>query len=121
MKPLSMDLRERVVGACEVEGLTQEEAAERFCVSERSVRRLLKLKREAGGVAPRPHAGGFASAVDVAARARIRSLVAAGNDATLEELCRGLREGGGPSVKKSRMGQVLAAMGLPRKKVSPRL
>lgn len=120
MKPLSLDLRERIVRACDEGGQTQAEVAERFAVSGRTVRRLLRLWRAGGGVAPKPHAGGFASSVDAAVREQVRGLVRQQPDATLAELCRRLRDGGGPSVKRSRMCQVLAAMGLPRKKVAAR-
>jgi transposase len=98
------------------EGETREEAAERFGVSVRFVYDMLRLRRETGSLAPRPHAGGAASAVDDAARDKIGGLVKATPDATLAELCRDLSGGGGPSIRKSRMGQVLAAMGLQRKK-----
>jgi transposase len=116
-EPYSQDLRERVVAAVD-EGDTREEAAERLGVSVRFVYDMLRLRRETGSLAPRPHAGGKASAVDETARAKIRGLVAAKPDATLAELCRDLAGGGGggPSIKKSRMGQVLQAMGLKRKK-----
>ena len=58
MRAYSMDLRERVVAACD-EGLdTRAEVAERFSVSESWVRRLLQRRRETGSMAPKRHGGG---------------------------------------------------------------
>lgn len=56
MKPLSLDLRERIVNAL-VDGESVQEVATRFCVSHDSVRRL-QLKHQRGeSLAPQPHLG----------------------------------------------------------------
>lgn len=44
MKPYSMDLRERVVAACDARVGTQEQIAERFGVSDRWIRKLLQRR-----------------------------------------------------------------------------
>ena len=116
MKPLSMDLRERVVAACDAGGQTQREVAERFNVSTSTVRRLLARRAATGSVAPRPHAGGFDSRVDEAARGVLRGLVAEQPDATLEELRGRLADRAGVAVAVTRVSQVLLELGLPRKK-----
>ena len=51
MKAYSLDLRERIVAACD-EGATEEEAALRFGVSEDSVQRYKRRRRETGSLAP---------------------------------------------------------------------
>jgi len=51
-KPLSMDLRERVVAAVEVEGLSRREAARRFGVCVSTAIRWVARVRETGSVAP---------------------------------------------------------------------
>ena len=114
-EPYSIDLRERVVAACD-EGDTRGEVAERFGVSVRFVYGLLRLRRQAGSVAPKPPRGGFPSAVDGPARAVIRELVAQQPDAELRELCGRLAARGGPAISRARMCQVLKGLGLPRKK-----
>ena len=114
-EPYSIDLRERVVAACD-EGETRAEVAERFGVSVRFVYGLLRLRRVSGSVAPKPRRGGFPSAVDGPARQMIRELVAAQPDAELRELCDRLAARGGPRVGPSRMCQVLRELGLPLKK-----
>src|ERR1700752_2330298 len=58
MKAYSMDLRERVVAARDEGVDTREEIAERFGVSVRWIRDLLRRRRETGSIAPRPRGGG---------------------------------------------------------------
>ena len=116
MKPLSMDLRERVVAACDAGDETQAAVAERFSVSGSTVRRLLARRAATGSVAALPHAGGFPSRVDAAARAVLRGLVGEQADATLEELRGRLAARAGVAVTISRVSQVLQELKLPRKK-----
>ena len=86
MRAYSMDLRERVVAACDEGTDTRAEIAERFSVSESWIRRLLQRRRETGTIAPKPHGGGREPAFDPEAAARLRAAVAADPDATLVEL-----------------------------------
>src|SRR5262245_279332 len=55
MKAYSMDLRTRVLAACD-DGMGTAEAAEAFAVSPAWVRRLKQRRRETGEVAPRAQA-----------------------------------------------------------------
>jgi transposase len=77
MKAYSMDLRERVVAACDAGDATREQVAARFAVSVRWVRDLLGRRREAGSIAPRPRGGGRHPAFDEAAAGRLRDAVRA--------------------------------------------
>ena len=51
-KPLSKDLRERVVAAVEVEGLSRHQAARRFGVGVATAVRWVRRWRQTGSVAP---------------------------------------------------------------------
>jgi transposase len=82
MKPYSMDLRERVIGACE-QGEETKQVAKRFGVSPAWVRRLKQHKRERGDIIPRTGGGSRGRKID---RARLAELVAQQPDATLVEL-----------------------------------
>src|SRR3712207_513042 len=86
MKSYSMDLRERVVAACDARDGTRAQIAKRFSVSVSWIRDLLKRRRETGSIAPRPLGGGRKPAFDAAAAARLREAVKDDDDATLEEL-----------------------------------
>ncbi len=57
MKAYSLDLRERIVAAVDA-GRPQGAVAQRFGVSLATVGNYLRLRRERGGLAPRPRVGG---------------------------------------------------------------
>lgn len=112
MQTYSMDLRQRVVAACD-EGLeTRVEIAERFSVSESWIRRLLQRRRESGSIAPKPHGGGQPPAFDTQAAQRLRRAVAATPDATLKELAQASRV----ACSLSAVDRALRRLGITRKK-----
>src|SRR4051812_27752149 len=81
MKAYSIDLRERVLAACETTPTKQ--VAERFGVSPAWVRRLKQHKRERGDIVPRTGGGARGRKFD---RDRLAQLVGEHPDATLAEL-----------------------------------
>lgn len=83
-----MDLRKRVLAACDV-GHRTRDVARTFDVSESWVRRMKQRRREAGDdavPAPRPKKNGRYPLLDEQDRLRLREAVDAKSDATLEEL-----------------------------------
>ena len=112
MKAYSMDLRERVVAACDEGVDTREEIAERFGVSVSWIRDLLKRRRETGSIAALPRGGGRAPAFDEAAAARLREAVRDRDDATLEELAKAA----GVACRASAVHRRSARLGITRKK-----
>lgn len=86
MRPYSMDLRRRVVAACDRKDGRRIEIAERFGVSTAWIRRLLQRRRETGSIAPLPQNAGRKPALDDRKMERLRRLVARQPDATLREL-----------------------------------
>ena len=112
MKAYSMDLRERVVAACDRGEGTREEIAKRFRVGVAWVYRLLQRRRETGSIEPKPHGGGQKPAFDPPAAERLRQAVEDRPDATLEEL----REAVGVACGTSAVHRALERLGLPRKK-----
>jgi transposase len=112
MKTYSMDLRQRVVTACDRGDATREQIAARFSVSVSWIRDLMKRRRETGSIAPRPHGGGRAPAFTGGAVERLREAVRADNDATLAELARAA----GVSCVPSAVCRALSREGITRKK-----
>jgi transposase len=112
MQAYSMDLRERVVTACDEGGVTREQVAARFAVSVRWVRDLLRRRRETGSIAPRPRRGGRVPAFDAAAAERLRDAVRADSDATLAELGRAA----GVACSPPAVYRALRRLGVTRKK-----
>lgn len=92
-KPLSLDLRERVVAAVDG-GLSRRKAAERFGVSISSAIRWTSLRRRTGDVRPQRLGGDKRSARIEAHAPLILSLVEARGDITLAELRSALAERG---------------------------
>ena len=112
MKTYSMDLRERVVAACDAHDGTREQIAARFSVSVLWIRDLLRRRRATGSIAPKPRGGGRAPAFDAAAAARLREAVRADDDATLQELA----EAAGVACCPSAVHGALKRLGVTRKK-----
>ncbi len=113
MKTYSMDLRERVVSACDG---TREQIAARFSVSVAWIRKLLRRRRQAGSIAPRPRGGGRAPAFDAQADGRLREAVRADPDATLAELA----AAAGVPCSPAAVFRALVRLGITRKKKSRR-
>lgn len=84
MEAYSIDLRKRVLGACDG-GKKTKEVAMLFSVSPAWVRRLKQRRREDGSITPRPIPGGKPK-LDESARAKLGEFVRQTPDATLEEL-----------------------------------
>ena len=85
MNAYSMDLRRRVLAACD-SGQATKVVAKRFGVSPAWVRRLKQRRREDGQIAPRPSGGDRRSKFGEAALEQLRRQVMAQPDATLEQL-----------------------------------
>jgi transposase len=112
MKAYSMDLRERVVAACDARDGTREQIAARFSVSVSWIRDLMRRRRETGSIAPKPRGGGRTPAFAGVAAERLRAAVAADDDATLKELA----EAAGVACVPSAVHGALKRMGITRKK-----
>ena len=82
-KSYSGDLRERVIEAVTMEGVSRREAAERFDISASSAIRWVQRWDESGSAAPKPR-GGSVSALEAHAE-RILCMVAERPDLTLME------------------------------------
>ena len=74
MRPLSNDLRQRILDAVDNHEGTQRELAERFAVNPSTIVRLLQLRRRTGSAAPRPHGGGKSPALDADGLSTIEAL-----------------------------------------------
>ena len=92
-KPLSVDLRERVVAAVDG-GLSRRKAAERFGVSISSAIRWTSLRRRTGELRPKRQGGDKRSARIEAHGPLILSLMEARRDITLLELQAALADRG---------------------------
>ena len=86
MKTYSMDLRERVIRACDQRRGTRKEIAEHFGVSTAWIRRLLQRRRETGDFSARPRGGCKPPKFRGESLRTLQTLVQEQPDATLQEL-----------------------------------
>jgi len=114
MKPYSKDLRLRVLAAVD-RGMARWEVAETFGVSEPTVRRYLRLRRETGGVDPRPPSGPPARK-GAALESALPAQVSRNPDLTLEEHRELFEEELGVAVSVSSVSRAFGRLGLPLKK-----
>jgi transposase len=112
-RPLSLDLRERVVGAVKG-GLSRRAAAERFQISVSCAIKLVQRWKETGSAAPAP-IGGHKAYVLAAHETVVRQLYEARPDITLDELHERLKAAG-ISVGRTSIHRFLKALGLTHKK-----
>lgn len=116
MKPLSMDLRQKIIDVYTHEDISQRQLAERFQVSLSSVHRILKRLHNGEGIEPKEHGGGYPPLLNPEQLERVKELIEANHDATLEELRELVFEQEGVRVSRSTMGRITQTLELTRKK-----
>jgi len=114
--PYSIDLRQKIIRACDQKIGSQRHIAELFGVSKSFVEKLLRRRRTTGQTAALPHGGGRKPVCDAPALALLRKLVKDHNDATLGELCQMLSRQRGVNISVPTMSRLLKREGLPVKK-----
>lgn len=112
MEAYSMDLRRRVIQACDDKIGTLAAIAGRFSVSVSWITKLKRRRCETGSIAAKPHGAGRRPALDDVACERLRELVAQDSDATLAQLGDRI----GVTVSTSAMDRTLRRLGLSYKK-----
>jgi transposase len=117
---LSLDLRSRIVSACEAGELTQTEIADLFQVHLKTVEKLWQHIRQTGSAQAKPHGGGVKARL-AGHEQDLRRLVAERSDYTLAEYVALLWERHQVVTSVPVLSRTLQAWGLPRKKSrSPR-
>jgi transposase len=119
MKPYSKDLRVKILATVD-RGMPRKEVARVFGVSEPTIRRYLRLRRETGDVEPKPVPGPPARKRE-ALEERLPAQVRLNPDLTLAEHCELFEEESGIEVSTATMSRSLKRLGLPLKKSRSRL
>jgi transposase len=112
MKPLSNDLRERIISAVDHHEGSRRQIAQRFVVDVSSITRLLQLRRQTGSITPRPRRRGKPPTLDAEALDRLRGLVKERPDATLKQWQHEMGVGGSIMI----IWRALKTLGITRKK-----
>jgi transposase len=118
MKPYSKDLRLKTLAACD-RGIARKEVSRIFGVSEPTIRRWLRLRRETGGVEPKPVPGPPARKGAALEAAALPRQVSRNPDLTLEEHGELFYEEHGTEVSAASVSRALKKLGLPLKKSRP--
>ena len=87
-RPISLDLRQRILASYDQNEGTREEIAQRFRVSLGMVKKLLQQRRHTGEIACQYHRCGRRPGIVAAHRQKLRELLSRKPDLTLEELRR---------------------------------
>ena len=87
-RPISLDLRQRILTSYDHNEGTRQEIAHRFRVSLGMVKKLLQQRRQTGDIAPRYNRCGRRPKIVASHRQKLRQLLSRKPDLTLEELRR---------------------------------
>ena len=87
-RPISLDLRQRILASYDQHEGTREEIAQRFRVSLGMVKKLLQQRRHGGDIACQYHRCGRQPRIVAGHRQKLRELLSRKPDLTLEELRR---------------------------------
>jgi transposase len=112
MKTYSLDLRQRVLAACDLGEMTQAEVARQFQVSRQWLVKLLARRRKTGSIAALPHGGGWTPKFSGPRLAELQAAVKEDPDATLQELL----EQSGVDASLMAVHRALERLGCRRKK-----
>jgi transposase len=115
-KPLSMDLRRRVIDAVDNGEGTLKEIAAHFRVGRTTICDILRRERLTGSIEPSTVRGHPPRAIDEAGLELIRQLVASTPDATVAEVAAAYNAQSSRPVHPETVGRAIRAMKLTRKK-----
>jgi|ERR1043166_1418659 transposase len=121
-RPLSIDLRQRIIRAWQRKKLTIVELAERFGVGEATVKRLKRTFRETGGIAARPHAGGCTPIIGPDEERLVEGLVQRHPDWSEDQYAKALAEDHGVVASAVTVGRAVRRLGysVKKRRSSPR-
>ena len=115
-KPISMDLRARLVETYNRGGHRYDDVAERFQVGRATVYRVLARKKKTGDIAPTVQKHGPDPSIDDQGLEIIRGIVEAKPDVTQSEIVDAYLEITGKVTSTSTVSRALKRLGLTRKK-----
>src|ERR1044071_10364121 len=110
MQAYSLDLRQRVIQACEQGQGSISEVAARFGVSPAFVKKMLRQQRATGNLAPLAHGGGKPPSLTLRQRQLLKRKVREQSDISLAELQSFLDEKESVSVHVSTISRALCGL-----------
>ena len=116
MRPLSKDIRSRLIAAKEAGEGSVRALAKRFKVGSATVQRLFKRSKETQSIEPLPHGGGMPAKIPNSDLSKVIELVREKPDRTIEELVQEYRIKYGVNLSSSAMSRTLERCNLSLKK-----
>lgn len=116
MQAYSLDLRQRVLAACQSAERTLPQVAVQFSVSVSFISKLLRRQRTSGSAAALPPRGGPAPVLGPGELGQLTACLQQQPDATLAELGAALQAAGGPNVSRATLARAVVKLGWRRKK-----
>jgi len=116
MKAYSNDLRQKIIDAYNNKEGSYRKLAQRFSVTRSFIQKLMGRYQDTGRVSALPHGGGQKSKLNSEQLEILQKLVSEKNDATLDELCEGLKLKTSVKISRATMGRILQNLQLTRKK-----
>lgn len=111
-RPISGDLRKRIIEERQHSSKSYEKLAEQFRIGRATVSRLLRTHRETGDILPKPHGGGMPLRIADEELSTVKPLVDAHADKTLAELAALCGQVLGRSVSRATMGRAMVRLRL---------
>ena len=119
MRPLSIDLREKIISVYEEENVSVRKLAKRFHVAKSFMKKLLKQYQQTGDIKPKPQGGNVPPKVQGDDLVTLTEIIEDNNDATLSELCELLEQKIGLRVSTATMGIISHKLDYTVKKKTP--
>lgn len=116
MKAYSLDLRQKIVDAYDLGGISQRKLAERFSVSVFFVKKLFRQRRKTGSIAAKARTGWQKARVTAEIKQFVVEIHKEKNDRTLREVAAEVETRFGVRLSESTVCRTLAASNLRRKK-----
>ncbi len=119
MRPLSIDLREKIISVYEEENVSVRKLAKRFHVAKSFIQKLLKQYQQTGDIKPKPQGGNVPPKVQGDDLVTLTEIIEDNNDATLSELCELLEQKTKIRVSRATMGRISHYLNYTVKKNTP--
>lgn len=116
MLPLSEDLRNAIIRAWKLKGLSTEKLADLFGVGTATITRLKRTYRETGEVKAKPHGGGAPRKITPEQEPIVEALVQRHPDWSEDALARALADEHGIAASPATVGRVIRRLGYSVKK-----
>jgi transposase len=117
--PYSVDLRKKIIESYKTDNITQADLAQRFKISESSVKRYLVLDRKKSDLTPKTEGKGRPRSIDESGDALLKEIIEANPTITLADLSKAFYKKSKIKVGRSVLSRACQRIEMHHKKLSP--